>query len=197
MTKRILIFATGLIFLSFSCSKDDDAVTDDGIRIHSNVRIGNQNNNEPGSFINLSTGEVYTFAEAFNRQQEIDLVFLHDSGFGAVVSPAWVYNNYPNTETYLKAQYGIKFWNNPKHTELDICEEETPTDFAVVSNIQQLKNLWNQCGMVMGVAEHDIKKDDIIRFNTAENKKGVLKINKVVGNESTSGYVEIDIKIQK
>jgi hypothetical protein len=145
----------------------------------------------------LSTGKAYTFSEAFANQEEIDLVFLHDVGYGALVSPVWVYNNYPNSETYLKAQYGIKFWNNPKHTELDICENEGPADFLAAQNYPQLNNLWNQCGQVFGVAEHDIKKDHIIRFNTAQKKKGVLKINKVTGNESTSGYVELDIKIQR
>lgn len=197
MKRNHFLLLSAFVLLTFlSCSKKAKTEPDQGITTYTNVKLGNQKNTDVGSFINLATGKVYKAAEAFTKQNEIDLVFLHDAGFAAIVSPAWVYSSYPNTSTYLSPQYGLKYWSSLNHTELDICENSAAADFTSVENYRQLQNLLKDCGMVMGVAEHDIHKDDIIRFKTPQNKWGVIKINKVQGNESVSGFVEVDIKIQ-
>ena len=192
-----ILFAALFSFLFISCKKDKNIEPiQKTIISYNNIKIGNQNN-QLGCFINLSTGKVYQFDEAFEKQNEIDLIFLHDFAYGALISPAWVYNNYPSSSVFLNPGTGVKFWNALRTTDLDICESSVPNDFTSVLNFTQLETLYNQCGMVMGVAEHDVKKDQIIRFKTADNKIGVIKINKVQGNENIDGFIELEIKIQK
>lgn len=185
-----------LIAAVLACSKDDDPQPTPDITTYTNIRMGNQNS-QTGCFINLSTGKVYDFEEAFAHQNEIDVAFLHDFGYAVFVSPAWMYSAYSGSKTYTNNTYGVKFWTEKNDTRFDICEVSTPADFNAVQNSPQLQTLLAQCGMTDTNAAHDMQKDDVIQFKTNKNKRGVIKINKVHGDEELDGYVEFDIKIQK
>lgn len=90
---KLIIALFSIVLITQSCSKDKTPnPKEEPILYHNNIRIGNQNN-QLGSFINLSTGKVYNFEDAYAHQNEIDLAFLHDFGYGALVSPAWISNN--------------------------------------------------------------------------------------------------------
>lgn len=206
--KKIKIFSSIMLLVSLvSCKKEPTPeVTnqDETIAVSSflNINLGNHNNVDFGSFINLRTGEVYHLsidAKAFDNQSKVDLVYYYnninhtDPFIGA---PTTAGSNNATGGIFDNNPYGINFWTTVNNTEFGLANDISVGDFNSIQNLAELKSKWGTVSVGLHY-EYNVLSDKIYRFKTTDNKIGLLKINSIVGSGQTIGTMNVDVKIQK
>lgn len=153
------------------------------------VMLGAQNNPSTGSFYSWGSELVYSLDEAFQNQEQINLLYFFDLIDGensTIASPG------ANIDaSVFPGANGLLNWsvrNTTRFVVSDIDEQEfnkcdndsliLATNFEFNSGKRKAKNL---------------KVGDIYAFNN-NSKKGLFLVKSVSGNES--GSIEIEIKMQ-
>lgn len=157
-----------------------------------NVKLGAQNNTETGSFFSLTNGNVYTLEQAYNNQELIDLLYFYDNFLdleeNIIASPgANLTDVFPGT--YDVTSWDVKNTTRYSRAKLDVTEAEF--DYAQNDSILIANSFSFESG---GRKTKFLKPGDIYSFV----RDGIIGMFKVVSTSGeTSGYIIVDIKIQK
>ncbi len=202
MKTKILSIAIIAALLTGCDKKDDDNNKPSGktpINSYTNINLGNDKNDDYGSFINLKSGQVYFLSKApkaLESQSNIDLVYWYNNinhGDPYLGAPAEVKSNIYEGEIFDNNPDGINFWttvNNTFFSSTNISVGE----FNNITSYEQLKDAVDE---IYGHYEYNVKSEKVYKFKTWDNKIGLLKINTIVGRGDITATMNIDIKVQK
>lgn len=180
-------------------SKSFQVLANTNLSVFKDIKLGvhaAHENNEIGAFFSAKTREVYTKGELTDEMgKAIDLVF-----FG--LNDAFSYNKFVSPD--------------------EVVQETIFTEIPGATHTKIINTLENcACGAAMSVAEFDVMTNDeplrkltievtnagsqhftdeitprIVLFETADGRKGAIKIKEFVKKGSDS-YIILDIKVQK
>lgn len=208
MKKIKFITSILLLVLISSCKKEENPsdntnnTTPVPISSFSNINLGNHNNADFGSFLNLASGTVFSLSsinKASDNQSSVDLVYYynnvnHNDAFigapttaGSNLATGGIFDNNPD---------GINFWTTVNNTEFALANDVSIGDFNAITNLSELQSKWGTWNLGLYYV-YSIQSEKIYRFKTTNNKIGFLKINTIVGNGQTIGTINLDIKIQQ
>lgn len=204
-----LIASIFLVVALSSCKKEKDPEPNSNgqgtatpISSYADITLGNHNNADFGSFINLSSGAVYklsTDSKAVDNQSSIDLVYYynnvnHTEPF--IGAPTTAGSNFATGGIFDNNPDGINFWTVVNNTEFGLANDVSVGDFNAITNLAELQTKWGTLGVGLHYV-YSVQSEKIYRFKTANNKIGFLKINTIVGSGETIGTMSVDVKIQQ
>lgn len=169
------------------------------VNAYSNVKLGMQNNNEVGPFINLESNTVYFVPDAKINSSEIDLgIFRSGSSginlFAPSFSPAaqFIYND----ANWADDKLGN--WPVRNNTELrKVASSDLTVDgFNSISDGQDIIRIFDQSGNSSN-GLNKLIKDDIIAFKNSNGSHGILLIKSSEEAGFMEGNMIIDYKIQQ
>ncbi|WP_237275722.1 PKD domain-containing protein [Tenacibaculum ovolyticum] len=168
------------------------------LRTFTNIKLGintAHKNNHIGAYFSTQTRKVYTQSEVTNTiGSKIDIAFfgLNETfNFNKFISPSkvqeLVFSAIPNATI-------TKLIN--KQESCGCAASASVTNFNAMMNDGLLTSL-NVDETAGGLTEFDnVEKPRIVIFETADKRKGVIKINEFV-KDGANSYIVIDIKVQK
>ncbi len=192
---------SALFMLFNACEKENNEPGITGkILVYKSVKIGNQHN-PIGHYVNVYTGKVYTKAEAYEKQAEIDLAFFHAYSNSVFVGPSTLmkyagdYVGNPLTEFIRNPSYGFNKWTVINNTGIDKKSSITAGQFDAAENAAQLMTLYGQGNPAANLVVLDAQAGDVLQVYTKNGKKGLIKVNSVTGNKDVSSVLDVDIKM--
>ena len=181
--------------VSLTAYKDPDSQFG-GIIYHPNIKVGYQNNNEFGHFLEPSTGEVYFEDTATMNQAAIDMLFYYivdEELPSPTLSSPGEMDNYSNeAKTFYPC---IIDWETRKYTKWDISVDNEPV------STEAFDQCFNDSLLIVSYHEVWGKKKfkwatagRVIPFLTGDGKLGLVKV--LSADHSDDGVMEIAIKMQ-
>lgn len=208
--KAILVLGSLISVYLISCKKenkppapiDEDPIVIDSMAVFEDVKLGNHNEPDYGSFLDLKSGQVYKLSEspkASDNQARIDLVYYYNSQDHTKAflgAPSSVEENQGLGGLYDNNPDGITYWNTINETSFKLIESVSVGDFIGIDTYSELKAAWGNTGL-MPHYEYDVKSGKIYRFVTENQKIGLLRIKNISGNGNVPAIMTVDIKIEK
>lgn len=158
-----------------------------------NINLGAQNCTSAGSFINSATGEVHFYTGVSAYCESIDLVNFYSNNSYAfnITSPS---KQSVADFIYKTGDDAMNNWS-VRNTTIIKMSTTTASDFASIDNYSQIQTLFDNSG-----AESDtstkLNDGSTLVFKTAKDKYGIVLVKSRSAN-STSGYLVLDMKVQK
>jgi len=138
-------------------------------------------------FYSASQNKTYTASEAESQAQNIDLVFLYQRENGYIFcSPDASYI----TEIFSFNAYNYNN-NNKRHTKIQKVDNSWELIDSKTLDLLQIYDQKLENGKGTGVT--NLRPDDLIAFETANGKKGIIKIKP---GDRTLFSVTFDIKVK-
>ncbi len=138
-----------------------------------------------GSFLDANTGTVYTQADANTNQDLVDIVYYYGSANAATLCA-------PNDET-VNGGAGFlalcETWTT-KNATLFGASSVSATDFDAMTDDSGLVDTGLTDSKVT-----DLAVDNLIAFETADGKKGLIKVSDLEPN--STGTITIDVLMQE
>jgi len=151
------------------------------------VSIGAQDNALTGCFFNFSNNKLFNLEQAYNNQPEIDFIFYYGQYEHTFSSPA---EN--DALTVFSGIYGISNWTVKNETRY-VNTPLVATDFDKSNNDSLIITAYDE--VLAKKKAKNVKTGMIVAFKNASNKKGLIKVLSIVGNEN--GNIDLEIKIQE
>ncbi len=193
--------ATGTIYLyfevdesggKFSRKRLDIQVSGSGtIASYTGIELGAQTNAK-ASRISSGTGQLYVACDAAANISDIDITYASLGSPSA--SPTFLSNPERATQglSTTAANCGDNASTSTAGGPATIFAKVTGVDFAAATDAT-LETL-----TVSGSAQSvKASTNDIIAFQRADGKKGLIKVNSFPAGDGTGGSVNIDIKVQR
>jgi hypothetical protein len=160
------------------------------------VKIGMQQNNEFPQYLDLHTGICFTSDELTGFESQIDLVgFVYMTG--GVMSPTLCCPAYTGSSSVTTHYPLISNWEIRNSTLYDYNASDNnlvdPLQFEIAQNDSLLVASYDPQS-VSGLCKY-IYSDRIVPFKTTDGKYGLIRV--VHSDTETTGYMELDIKIQE
>lgn len=192
---------SALLMLFNACEKENNGSGITGkILVYKSVKIGNQYN-PIGHYVNVYSGKVYTKAEAYEKQAEIDLAFFHAYSNSVFVGPSTLlkyaghFDGNPITEFISNPTYGFNKWTVINNTGIDKKSTITAGQFDSAENAAQLMALYGKGNPAAYLVVLDAQAGDVLQVYTKNGKRGLIKVNSVTGTREVSGVLDVDIKM--
>ncbi|MFP4556904.1 MAG: hypothetical protein ACLFNU_08550 [Bacteroidales bacterium] len=163
------------------------------IKHFSSIKIGMQDNSEYPHFLDLNTGETYNNETITGNESTVDLLgFVYLTG--GIMSPTLSCPNYSSVTEHYPS---IADWPDKKSTMYDYNAVDNdlvdPDEFEAATNDSLLINSYSPQS-VSGNCKYCFT-GKIVPFKTHEGKYGLIRI--IHANETSEGYMEVDVKIQE
>ncbi|MGE0088385.1 MAG: hypothetical protein AB7S50_02795 [Bacteroidales bacterium] len=158
-----------------------------------NVYLGAQNSTLYGSFFSLGTGTVYNLQDAFTNSALIDLVYYYDD-FDKLEKCIMASPGANIGETAFPGEFAIANWetiNTTRYSKEKLSLSIEEFDNALNDSILIANTFAFETG---GRKAKLLQTGDMFAF-VRDNKTGIFKVVNTL--ESNSGYIVVDIKIQK
>ncbi len=189
-TKTIHLFlwllTAGLIFTS--CKKDDDNTPEKNI-----AKLGAQANTTAGGFLSVSQKAVFTMAEAFGKQAQVDILCFFEEAGGnniAIAAPGtgitgiFTGDQAPENWTTKNQTY----FTDPA-TEITVAEFDQLKDGDAV-----IQGYFDETVTSGNRKKKDMKTGDIYAFKTAAGTYGLFKV--IAVEQGAAGFVEFEYKLK-
>lgn len=163
------------------------------IDTYTNVNLGAQNNATYGSFLSLSNGLTYNLQEAFNNSALIDIAYYYDD-FDKLEKCIMASPGANIGETAFPGEFAIANWetiNTTRYSKEKLTLSIEEFDNAINDSILIANTFAFETG---GRKAKLLQAGDMFAF-VRDNKTGIFKV--VSTSESNSGYIVVDIKVQK
>src|SRR5690606_3597478 len=164
------------------------------------VHFGAQFSTEHGPFFNASTGEVYVTSSAAPKSAGIDLISFYSLSTYAynLVSPTL---SSVAQFIYTPAAIGddaIANWPVRNSTSIKQVTRGSMSrgDFDNVQTAAEIENIYVNASENESNTSAGLANNDVVLFRTAAGLYGILYV-KSRSENSASGYLTVDIKIQK
>ncbi len=196
---KMLCFA-GLVSLAACTKEEGKDPLSTPINSFKNIKLGNVNNTNYGSFINLKNGSVYFLNQApkgIDNQSDVDLAFWYNTinhGDPYLGAPAEVQSNSYDGPIFSSSPNGVNFWTTLHNTGFSTAYQVSVGTFDNIDNYQELKDAVED---IYGNYEYNVRSEKIYKFKTWDNKIGLLRINTISGNGQVAATMDIDIKVQQ
>ena len=158
-----------------------------------NVKLGLQNNNLSGQFLDANTGSVFDANSVSGHEKEVDILayFYITSG---LPSPTFTCPGYTAASGYYPQ---LNSWPVKNNTLYDYITSDnnliTISQFDVAENDSLLVTAYKP-DKVSGNCKYGYT-GKVIPFKTQEGKYGLIKV--IHADETESGIIEISLKIQR
>jgi hypothetical protein len=163
------------------------------IHTYTNVYLGAQNSALYRSFFSLANGAVYNLQNAYTNSALIDMVYYYDD-FDKLEKCIMASPGANIGETAFPGEFAIANWetiNTTRYSKEKLTFSTEEFDNALNDSILIANTFAFETG---GRKAKLLQPGDMFSF-VRNNKTGIFKV--VSTSESSSGYIVIDIKIQK
>jgi len=163
------------------------------INTYTNVYLGAQNSNSYSSFFALSNGLVYNLQGAYNNSALIDIVYYYDD-FDKLEKCIMASPGANIGEAAFPGEYAIANWetiNTTRYSKEKLSISTLTFDNASNDSILIANTFAFETG---GRKAKTLQPGDMYSF-VRESKTGIFKV--ISTSETNSGYIVVDIKIQK
>lgn len=168
------------------------------INHYPSIIIGMQNNTGLPNYVDLHTGNLYTKTNISGHEGAIDLVaFVYTTS--GILSPTLCCPGYTGSSSVTGADRypEIESWSVKNLTSYDYYSSDNNlvplTDFDNAKNDSLLVTAFKP-GSVSGLCKYCFT-NRIIPFKTEDGKYGMVHVKHA--DQTTNGYMELEIKIQK
>lgn len=171
----------------------NDIVEFGEINTYLNVFLGAQNSTLYGSFMSLTNGSVYDLQGAFNNSALVDIVYYYDD-FDKLEKCVMASPGANIGETAFPGEYAIVNWetiNTTRYSREKLML--TSQEFDIATNDSIL--IANTFAFETGGRKAKLLQPGYMYSFVRNNKTGIFKV--VSTSESNSGFMVVDIKIQK
>ncbi len=175
-----------------ACSDDDNDETDNSlIKSYSSISLGAQDNPTLGGMLSLSNGSVYTLANAFSHQTDIDILCFYEapSNNMSLASPGSGISGIFMNDT---VDVIIDTWTTKDTTQFNITTM-TASRFDAVTTPDSIVIQYNP-----GTARKKAKlleAGQVYAFKTQDAKYGLFKVISTTGEEA--GSITFAVKMQR
>ncbi len=150
------------------------------------VLMGAQSNATEGSYMDASTGQVYTMSSAAQNQALIDVVYYYGSTNFATLCA-------PNDATVGGGSGNLTLcegWTTKNATKFAVSSV-TATEFDGMTDDEVIATLAN----LSDTKVTSLDQNDVVAFETADGTKGLMKVTAVT--TGTTGSITVNVKIQQ
>ena len=147
-------------------------------------------NPDPKSFLSLSDFNTYTLAEAFNKQENMDIFYYYGPDKHTLASPGA--NVEPDIFTGATPAHKLDFWTTRNTTRYKLFEIPSSAFYA----------LQNDSLLIIGYGTEEGKRKaknidsgQVYGFSDKSSRLGMILVREVSGKDS--GFIKIDLKIQQ
>ncbi|PKP02162.1 MAG: hypothetical protein CVU11_12720 [Bacteroidetes bacterium HGW-Bacteroidetes-6] len=157
------------------------------IRLLENIILGAQNNSSTGSFLNLSSGNIYNLSTAFQNQDSAQMLYFYDGAdLNTIASP-----NANIDTSYFGGNSGLANWtikNEIRFVQLFIGQQDfldCQNDSLIIANLFPYETGKRKA--------KQLTSGNVYEF-CFHGKYGIFYVNNVSG--TNSGTIDISIKMQ-
>lgn len=157
------------------------------IKTFTNVILLGAQSNANGSYLDAYTADIYTSANYLANAASIDMIYFYGStNLATLAAPSDVTVN--GTGSNLALAVGMSPQNDTKFMTTTI----TTAEFDAMADDSSFPTITSGAG---DSKANDLALNDVIAFETADGKKGLIKVTEIVVN--ANGTLKIDVKIQE
>jgi hypothetical protein len=162
--------------------------TGDPINTYSDKILGSYDNATDGSSFASIDGTVYSWSDASNNSEEVDLVYFYGATNEATLAA-------PN-DSDAESVFDFSGWSTQNATKFGTTTL-TASDFDAIDDDVEIKE---EASNLTATKVNQLAADDVIAFQTAStsanaSKKGLIKINSITSG--SDGTIDITVKVQQ
>lgn len=178
----------------FEITVEEIEVTGDPIKTYSDKLLGSYEASEGSSFASID-GTIYSWSDASNNSEKIDLVYFYGATNEATIAAP--------DDSDAESVFDFSNWTTQNSTKFGTTTL-TANDFDAIDDDIEIKE---EATELTASKVNQLSVDDVIAFETASSsanasKKGLIKINSITtdpdGDPDTSdGTIDITVKVQE
>jgi hypothetical protein len=162
--------------------------TGDPISTYSDKILGSYDNTTDGSSFASIDGTVYSWTDATNNSDEVDLVYFYGATNEATIAAP--------DDSDAESVFDFSGWSTQNATKFGTTTL-TPGDFDAIDDDVEIKE---EASNLTATKVNKLSADDVIAFETAStsanaSKKGLIKINSITSG--SDGTIDITVKVQQ
>lgn len=153
--------------------------------------MGSQSNSTTGSFLATTNGIVYKIAEAKANSTLIDVLYYYGANNKATLAAP---NDADAGTVYNSGASALSSWSKRNATKFE-ATALSEANFNSINSSTTLTAFYLTDPTAS--ASTDLANNDVLKFRTEAGKRGFILVKTISGTNTSSGFISVDVKVEK